>query len=244
MVRPPVERQTPRITANELALFMVSSDTARFGIIRRSKYPQTPPIIRYRDVKEVVCSFLADPMRHVNRLVSAESMFSQRAADNSVSPLKRDDAMASIDVLHSLQGMSNQLNSLLFEAAPSTQDKLLLAGVEVSVRADLVTKLVIRGQDFSGVAVLRLTQDAADTEAARSKRRDMGVYVATLARMHADQNFQFILPVSNRACVSIDIQHGEMFQAPAANSRRIADLENACRFIAGMWESTTPLNSN
>lgn len=240
MARPPIERQSPRITANELALFMVSSDTARMGIIRRSKHPQPPPIIRYQDVKKVVCSFLADPMRRVNHLVSAESMFSQRAEDNSISSLKRDDALSSIEVLHALRRLTNQLSHIEFLLAPASQAKLHLAGVEVSVRADLITKLTAKGRDFSGVAVLRLTQDSPDTDAARSKRRDMGIYVATLARLHADQNIHLTHPVENRACVSIDIQHGEVFPAPAANTQRVANLENACRFIAAMWVSAAP----
>jgi hypothetical protein len=40
--------------------------------------------------------------------------------------------------------------------------------------------------------------------------------------------------------MSSDVQHGEVFQAPDANARRIADLENACRFIAAMWDATSP----
>ena len=29
----------------------------------------------------------------------------------------------------------------------------------------------------------------------------------------------------------IDVRHGELFQAPKSNIRRISDVENACRFI-------------
>ena len=234
------ERVSPRITVNDLAQYMVSSETAKIGIIRRSKYPQTAPIIRYRDVRPVICGFLADPMRRVNQLVAAEQMFEHRATDTSEGPLRRDDARASIEVLHALQRMANRLAPFEFRMAPVDQSKVRLCGVEVSVRADLIAKAVIRNSDVSGAAVLRMTQDTADSESAKSKRRDMGLYVATLARIHADQNLALPAPVANRACMSIDIQHGEAFQAPDANTRRVADLENACRFIAAMWESTTP----
>jgi hypothetical protein len=63
----------------------------------------------------------------------------------------------------------------------------------------------------------------------------MGLYVATLARIHMDKNIPSNRTISNRLCMSIDIQHGEVFQAPEANTRRMNDLENACRFIAAMW---------
>lgn len=237
MALAPRERANPRITANDLALFMVSSDTARLGIVRRSKLPQTPPIIRYRDVRPVVCAFLTDDLRRVNPLVAAEQMFQQRAADNSESVLRQDDARNSVEVLHSLQAMANQLAQFTFRAAPTTQPKLQLGGVEVSVRADLLVRTPIRGTEHSGAAVLRLTQDDADTDAARSRRREMGLYVATLARLHVNQNLPSDVPISNRLCMSIDIQHREFFQAPDANTRRMNDLENACRFIAALWPS-------
>jgi hypothetical protein len=86
-----------------------------------------------------------------------------------------------------------------------------------------------------GGAVLRMTQDDADSEVARSRRRDMGLYIATLARLHVDQNIQSARDVNNRLCMSIDVQRGECFQAPDANTRRMNDIENACRFIAALW---------
>lgn len=219
---------------------MLSSETAKMGIVRRAKYPPTSPIIRYRDVRPVVCSYLSDPMRRVNRLSDAEEMFRQRGADTSQSSLVRDDARASIEVLSAVQRMTNQLAGYEFSPAPATQSKLTIAGVEVSAKADLLVKAVVRGRDVHGAGILRLTQDDATTEGARTKRRDVGLYVATVARMHADQNLAFSGEVGNRACMSIDVQHGECFLAPDATSRRMADIENACRFIAAIWDSVTP----
>jgi hypothetical protein len=97
MAIPLTQHQEPRISVNDLALYMVSSETARLGIIKRSKYPTKPPIIRYRDVRPIVISYLADSKRNVQPLVSAEVMFSQRADDPSGSSLRQDDARQSIE---------------------------------------------------------------------------------------------------------------------------------------------------
>ncbi len=228
-------RQTPRISVNDLALFMISSDTARVGIIRRAKYPIVPPIIRYRDVRAPICHYLSDRRRSVNPLVTAETMFLQRSQDPAESTLRQDDARHSIEVLHAIQGMANQLASFDFHAAPQNQATLTLAGVEISVRADLLVHGATRGREQVGAAVLRMTQDDADTDAARSRRQDMGFYVATLARLHLDANLQSNRESANRLCLSIDVQHGEAFACPNSNTRRRNDLENACRFIAAMW---------
>jgi hypothetical protein len=85
-------RTTPRISVNDLALYMVSSDTARIGIVRRAKNPQIPPIIRYRDARGPICSYLSDTNRSVNPLISAEEMFQQRMNDPAESTLRQDDA--------------------------------------------------------------------------------------------------------------------------------------------------------
>ncbi len=225
----------PRITANDLALFMVSSETARLGIIRRSKAPQTPPIIRYKDVRPVVGAFLADDNRRVQPLIAAESMFQQRADDDAESALRRDDARNCIEVLRGVKVMGNQLSPFTFRTAPATQPKLVLSGVEVSVRADLHVTMPIRGVDHAGAAVFRLTQSDTASDSAVSRRQEMGLYVATLVRLHVDQNLPTNLPVSNRLCMSIDVQHGECFQAPASNTRRTNDLASACQFIAAVW---------
>ncbi|MFT0876458.1 hypothetical protein VRZ08_07835 [Rhodopseudomonas sp. G2_2311] len=220
---------------NDLALYMVSSETARIGIVRRAKAPQIPPIIRYRDARGPICAFLTDLRRDVNPLVVAEQMFTQRMSDPSESALRQDDARQSIEVLNAVQRMRNQLAPYEFVPAPADQNRLTLGGVEVSVRADLLVYGSSRGTNLIGAAVLRMTQDDADSDAARSKRREMGLYVATLARLHIEQNISSDRQVANRLCMSIDVQHGELFAAPDANTRRMNDIENACRFIAALW---------
>src|ERR1700685_4222373 len=235
MAIPPRSPASPRVTANDLALFMVSSETARLGIIRRAKNPQAPPTIRYKDVRPVVGAFLADDNRRIQALIDAENVFQQRADDGAESALRRDDARNCIEVLRGVQGMSNQLAPFTFCAAPASQPKLSLSGVEISVRADLLVKMPIRGQEHAGAAIFRLTQSEAGSDTAISKRREMGLYVATLVRLHVDQNLHPSLPVSNRLCMSIDVQHGECFQAPDSNTRRTNDLTSACQFIAGAW---------
>ena len=225
----------PRISVNDLALFMVSSTTAQLGIIRRAKAPIAPPIIRYKDARQPIISYLTDMARKVNPLVIAEQMFVQRSADMSESSLRHDDAQKSIEVLRAIQGMGNQLAVFDFVPAPARQAKLTISGVEVSVHADMLVHAISKGVDQIGAAVLRMTQDDASTDAAIDKRRQMGLYVATLVRMHVDQNITSPRQATNRLCMSIDIQRGEAFVAPNSNSRRMSDLAAACQMIAALW---------
>lgn len=221
---------------NDLALFMVSSDTARSGIVRRAKSPQMPPIVRYRDVRGPICEHLASDSRNVNPLISAEAMFEQRMNDPSFSALMQDDARNSIEVIHGIQRMRNQLGQFSFSRAPDRQAKLVIEGLEISIRADLlVSGRSRKGDDLIGAAVLRMTQSGESSESALTKRREMGLYVATLAKAHAAQNLARNALASNSLCMSIDVQHGEVFTAPGSITRRMNDLSNACRFIVALW---------
>ncbi|MNE50092.1 hypothetical protein D3C80_1446500 [compost metagenome] len=205
------------------------------GILRRAKTPQKAPIIRYKDARAPICAYLSDPARNIRSLVSAEDMLQQRLQDPSTSPLLRDDASHSIQVLHALQRMRNQLAVYDFHAAPRDQSRLNISGVDVSVRADLLVYGNSRSSEQIGAAILRMTMDDADNESARERRRNMGLYVSTLAKLHVEQNISSNREPANRLCLSIDIQHGEVFVAPNANSRRVSDIENVCRMIVAIW---------
>ena len=229
------KQSVPRISANDLALYMVSSDTAKLGIVRRAKHPQTSPIIRYRDARSAICAYLSDPIRSVNPLITAEQALLQRKSDMSVSALMRDDAEHSIDVVRAIQSMNNKLRGYDFHKSPAKQQKLKIQGVEVSVHADLIVYGAHKGEDEIGAAVLRMTVDDADTDSAKSKRKDMGLYVATLARLHILQNLPTNRSPANRLCMSIDVQHGEVFICPDANAQRTKNIESACQMISALW---------
>ena len=144
--------------------------------------------------------------------------------------------MQSINVLHSLQGMQNKLAPHRFVKPPRKQSKLLIEGVEVSVRADLLIHATNqRKGDLIGAAILRMTKDDATTPHARNKRKEMGLIAANLIRRHVELHLADSRNVENKLCMSIDVQHGEVFFAPRAYRMRMRNIESACKFIAAMW---------
>ena len=169
---------------------MVSSDTARLGIIKRSKFPKAPPLIRYKDVRPIMISYLSDLSRSMQPLVIAENTFSQRAQDSSQSTLRQDDARQSIEVIRSMQGMTNQLASIRFSAAPREQPTLSVSGVELAVRLDLFAHGASRGTEQIGGAVLRLTQDDAvrwTPETGQVAKRGSSLGAAVWPKVRHDQ---------------------------------------------------------
>ena len=215
---------------------MVSSPTACVGIIERAKYPNTAVVTRYKDVRQASCAFLVDQRRAIRHLVDAENMFQQRLNDPAASTHSHEDARLSIDVLHALQRMQNALAQYSFVAPPSKiSQKLLISGVEISVRLDMLVHGRTRNIEQIGAAVLRLTKDDGSTSAARNRRKRMGLYAASLIRRHVEENVPSDRKPANKYCMSIDVQHGEVFVAANSNIKRMTEIENACRFIAALW---------
>jgi len=208
---------------------MVASETAKQSIIRRNYDPQAFVVTRYQDARSAIKAHLSDLTRSQNPLNEAVRMFEQRAIDPAESDTRQDDARQSIEVLNALRGMGNQLGRFQFHDTAHSQPKLVLAGVEISVRADLWVYGEHRGQEQIGGAIFRMTQDDG------GRRDDMGRYVATMLRMTLDQNNPTNRAPANRLCMAVDVRHGEVFAAPNSNARRMNDLESACRVIHALW---------
>ena len=115
-----------------------------------------------------------------------------------------------------------------------------MAGLEVSVFADMLVFGNAKGEDQIGAALLRMTQDDASTDAALEKRRQMGLFVATMVRLHVDQNIQSERKPTNRLCMSVDVQHGEVFVAP--NSMK-HEHKPACLLVEASLQTATPLKN-
>jgi hypothetical protein len=230
-------RVEPRMTANELARFMVAGDTGRIGIIRRARESNTPTRTRYRHARKALRSALCDPVREKSILAAARAALEQMANDPSGTSFTRDDAEKSVDVIDAFTGMRNRLAGFDFVASPKSQLPLILSGVEVSVHCDLLIHRDMKEVPQLGALLFRLTQsEEEETEKAADKRKDMGLYAATLVHMHATANLAGNRTPFHQLSWSVDVQNGEVHVAPKTYLTRAKAMENACRFIAAMWD--------
>lgn len=227
----------PRITANELARYMVAGEIGRKGIIRRSREMSTAVAIRYSDARAALRAALCDLVNERRIIGAARDLFEQKSEDGSLSTWSRDDALKSVDVMDSFMNMRNQLVGFEFVEAPQSQPYLQIGGVSVSVNCDILIHRNIKGTASIGSGLFRLTKPEEDeTDAAKAKRHDMGAYAATLVYMQVAQNLSRKREPHPDICWSIDVQCGEMHKAPRNYRTRANNLEGACEFIAAMWD--------
>tara|TARA_R110000851_G_scaffold270099_1_gene422755 strand:- start:609 stop:1298 length:690 start_codon:yes stop_codon:yes gene_type:complete len=225
-----------RLSANQLAKYMVSSETAKIGIIAEAKQEGNAKSIRYKDAREAVKGYLTSPNRDRRIIDAAINRFDQMSRDSTLTTFKRSDAQSSADALRAFETLKNQLGGFEYFAAPQRQPKLEIAGVEISTRLDLLIRREYREEKQVGGVIFRWTQADDETEAAIAKRRDMGTYAATLVHMHVGQHFAHSMAPAYPICLSVDVQFGDVIAAPKTFSQRAKNMENACRFISAIWD--------
>lgn len=226
-------RAEPQISANDLALYLVSTDVGKLGIIRRNKYPSKHVVSPYQDCKRWIIRFLVDDARDRTILASGIEYFEQLAEDTSTISSKREDAKRSKIALEALFGAYNalELGKINFRPAPKLAP-LVIKGVKVSTTLDLLTASSGKGIDHQGGVILRLTQ------ADESERRDeMGGYTATLAYMQVEDKEPGVGEPLAKICLAIDVQNKARYEARAGASRRRSNIEAACTMIKSIWPS-------
>ncbi len=216
---------------------MVSGDTGRMGIIKRAREKKSAVAVRYADVRGALGASLCDPTGGKKLLATAFSSFEQRASDASLTAWSREDAAKSLDVLDSFGKMTNQTKGFDFVASPTKQPMLSLGGVDVSVNCDVLIHRPVKGAECIGAALFRLTKpDEDESDKAKSKRDQMGRFVATLVLMQVGANLAGNRTPLFDLCWSIDVQTGEIHKAPKNTKLIVGNMENACQFIAAMWD--------
>jgi len=216
---------------------MVAGDTGRLGIIKRAKIVNTSPVIRYRDARKALVSALVRPERSRGILETASDALEQKAADAALSSTVRDDAEKSLEALACFPQLSNDLAGYTYREPSGHIPYLKISGVDVSVNLDVLIEHSARSKEYVGGLIFRLTKpEEEESEAARSKRRDMGLHAATLVRMQVAENFAGDRQAHPPLCMSVDVQNIECFKAPSQYRKRQKDLEAACTMIAAMWD--------
>jgi len=141
-----------------------------------------------------------------------------------------------MDALDAFTEMRNQLAGFDYQSAPKSQDVLNISGVEISVYCDLLIHKTQKEEKQIGGPLFRLTVPEEDeTERAAEKRREMGLYAATLVHMHVTGNLAGNRSVHHALCWSVDVQNRKVYAAPRNYLTRTTSLQNGCRFIAAMW---------
>lgn len=215
---------------------MVAGETGKIGIIRRARDAKAAATTRYDKVREDIRTYLCDQGRTRRTLAALQNKYAAMADDPTLSTWAREDARLSVDVLASLARMENRIAGSRFLPAPAKQVPLVLNGVTVSIYLNVLMARDRAGLKEIGGVLFRLTKADEETDAAAAKRREIGGFAATLALMQTQARHTGDGQPHHQLAASFDIQCEDIHFAPRSYATKARELENACRFIAAMWD--------
>lgn len=224
--------QEPRISANQLAEYVLASPTRRQSILKNAKFSPTFLVIRYQSAKDAICRHLADDTRNLGPLISAhaEQLELSKAGGSA---FQANDALLSAEAIQAFMDMRGRLQKELPAASyrPNSQNlpKLECAGVDISIRLDLVS--YNNAKETVGGVILQVSKAVA----AKSWREEHSKIVAALVWLTANRHLSSLGKVDRKLCMALDVFTGKAVTAPANYKRILNDIEASCREIAALW---------
>lgn len=239
MARPPDQRPNARLSASQLADYLVApTPIGQMGILRQAKNPgpNRPMIIQYQHAKRAIAECLRN-RGAMNRIAAQAILDLERRRDSvDSSPLVRDDAQRSIDVIEQFQRSANALEiwQSEYEEPPARPAPLNINGVEISVYPDVLALAQVRGDNRVGQVFIRCTIGQSG-EPAENRRVEANNYLATIAHIHATHYLEHRGNPYAPSSFVLDVPRRRVTRAPANNARRISNIEMACTMIAALW---------
>lgn len=222
------DRPGPRISVNKLGEYMIAPPLRRRRIVADQKRPREFIVTRYRDAVGAMVEFLVAGG-------SNDRIITRAIAELEAKPVSTDfqsqDRDLSIEALESFLDTADQLdlNGLTMRAGDSDAKPLLIGGVSVSVRPEIV----VTGQNRNGGTVgsikLYLSKSFPLNETA-------GAYIGAGLTRFTDEYLAGSATADYRLCSVVDVFGQQVFTAPRAVQRRQNDIEAACEEIALLWD--------
>lgn len=221
------DRPGPRISVNKLGEYMIASPLRRRRIAADQKRPREFIVTRYRDAVAAMVEFLAAGG-------NSDRIITRAIADLEAKPVSTDfqlqDRDLSVEALESFLDTVDQLDlsGLTVRAGDSDAAPLLIGGVSVSVRPDIVVTGQNRNGGTVGCVKLYLSKSFPLNEAA-------GAYIGAVLTRFTEGYLADDATADYRLCSVVDVFGQQVFTAPRAVQRRQNDIEAACEEIALLW---------
>ncbi len=227
----------PRISAAQLALYMVADDSARRTIIKNAKMAPKIVMGKYARVRAALSQSFEAPTGVSSRRLAeiAQGISNELPAD----PLKSNDNKLCVAAIKQLERALDDVDTagVALKRPPSGWGFLSLSGVKISVSPDLVFTMENRGITKIG-GIITTTAKKEDKSLGR-KARDFsaGDFLSCLLYRVLDLHYGPRFPVLVSKCYAIDILRSTTYSAPSKFKALIKQMDAACQVIAGMWDS-------
>lgn len=224
----------PRLSANQLSEYLTASPGRRKSIVKAAKFPKTVVVAHYDGAWKAIPKFLCDNARPISHLTGAMVELQSKADNPTQKPWVKDDSRLSIEAISTFQKGYNKLGLSAVEcrAVTGSLPKLVINGVEISVRLDMT----VHKKDRVGGAVLLFSK----SEGSAKERGDRGRNSAVLAFLFAKNYLTHLGEIDRKLCLSVDVFGGKSYACPDTFMRKIGNMEDSCEEVVLRWPTITP----
>lgn len=229
----------PRMSANQLAQYLVSEPSKQEAIVRDAKRVGAVRVAIYEPARKAVHD-CHDQTGLNHRLLALEAARMETAvfSDAFVSESNRLSAAS----LKRLLQFPHEIDCKGEKIARPRRgfDQMMIQGVRVSVQPDIVFTAAHRGgASFGGVIMNFSKGEQSSLSKATGGRFKAGDYAAflvfqMLALRHGNQGGPRL-----EDCVAIDVYRDQIYSAPSAQKTALKNVQAACRTIALQWSAVS-----
>ena len=223
-------REAPRISVNGLSEYLVAGASRRRRIVEEQKRPRDFQVTYYREAEEAICEYLLSNPRDPSILTKAVQALRPDAGRTGWQVSRR---LTCIDAVKSFEAVADRLSfaSLPLRRGPNSPKPLVVAGVALSVRPELLIACERDGTRFLGAVKLYFSKNEALTE-------EQGRYIGTLVHLHLEASYPRVGSTDYRLCHAYDVFGKKVVVAPSSFKRRRQDVAAACAEIALAWATS------
>lgn len=217
-------RSTPRISVSKLGEYLAAPPRRRRRIIKDQYQPRDAIVARYREGRAALQSYL------VGNLDEAGLRAEMRRIGNLPTNGKwaRVEQQLSLSAIDRFLDIADDidLEGEVFQLA-ADRSRLLVAGVDISVRPDVVMVINTGSRRSYGAVKLILTRSVPPTEVTAA-------YIGTALAQHLQEQFPDS-EIARDRCQVVDVMSGRIWKAPRTYKNNLADIEAGCEEIARLW---------
>lgn len=222
--RPVPMHRTPYISVAKLGEYVAEANPSRRRtIVHDMKYGNPPKMTRYREAYEPIVSAVTS--QSTNPVLEAIETLSGVEYE---SEWREQDRVCTIEALEKFCNVFEELDgSGASISRHSVSGRFTCFGVEVSVRPEIVIPIRRSGVERVGAIKFVFAKTKEMTE-------ETALCVGTAVSRYLEEGFGHATPMPSKIQV-VDLFAQNVFRAPRATSRRMANIENACQEIQLWW---------
>ncbi len=235
-------RNSPQMSANQLADYMTSSERRRETIVRDAKYQSVVVVSYYRAADVAISRFLSDPIRNWRVIHQAMADLQKKAEAPDVKPGTRERLLNNMEALAAFERNYNSLGLTGLRLTPihGAQPKTPLEGVKLSIALDFIVAGPLNEALVGGLLFELSKGQSPKTAPAKARLAAFAQHAATLVHMHVSQHLNSFGAPSLKLCLWVDVQRGVTQSAPRDYRGLMDNMAAACRVIARSWDDADP----